>query len=271
VGAVAGLAGGSYWAEVAWALTLLSLVSAAAWSASRPAAGWRRVWIAAGLAAAAAIVTVVALVGRAGLLFGLVGGLAAAMAVGVAADAVRLLRAQPRRHVPAVDQRGWVAGVLGRRMGRRQASALAHLGLALIALGIAAEVLTRAESRVLYPGDAVSLSGWLGADVRVTYLGLSNYQAGELDKRVGTFKLDSGGTPSRLVTAQVIYDRITDLPTQRPALIRGALYDTVVSIVDLRPGEGALCRLAVRPISWLVWVGGALLVLSAVARWSRVR
>jgi len=270
LGAVAALAGGSYWSDVAWALILLSFGSAAAWSTSRPAGGWRRVWIAAGLAAATAVVAVIAVVGREGLLMGLVGGLAVAMAVGAAADAVRVHRVQARWRLRVVEYHGGIPVVLRHRTGRRRASVLAHLGLAAIGLGIAAEVLTNAESRVLYPGDVVSLSGWLGTNVRVTYLGLSRYQTDELDKRVGTFKLDSGDARPRLVTAQMVYDRTTDSPGRRPALEHGALYDSVVNMVDLRPGEGVLCRVAIRPISWLVWVGGALLILSALARWSRV-
>jgi cytochrome c biogenesis factor len=269
VGAVAGLAGGSFWADVAWAIALLGLGSAAAWSASRPAGGWRRVWVAAGLAAAAMVVAVVALVGREGLQFGLAGGLAVAIAVGVAADAVRVCRARQRCRVSAVGADGGIGTVLRRRTGRRRASALAHLGLAAIGLGIAAEVLTIAESRVLYPGDVVSLSGRLGTDVRVTYLGLSRYQANELDKRVGTFKLESGGAGPRLVTAEMLHDRNTDLTGWRPSVEHGALYDAVVNVVDVMPGESVLCRVAVRPLSWLVWVGGTLLILSAVARWSR--
>ncbi len=271
IAAAAGLSGGSFWADVAWALALLGFLSAAAWSASRPAGGWRSVWVAEGLAAAVTIVGLSAVVGRAGLLFSLMGGVAVALAVGAAAEAVRIWRAQRRWRYMPNDDRAAIGFVLRRRTGRRRASAVAHLGLAAIGLGLAGEALTSVETRLLYPGEALSLSERSGRDVRVTYLGLSRYQANELDKRVATFKLERGQARPELVAAEMLHDLVTDMPGRRPAVKRGALYDTIVSIIDLRPGDGVQCRLAVRPLSWLVWVGGALLLLSAVARWSRIQ
>jgi cytochrome c biogenesis factor len=270
IGAVAGLSGGSLWADVAWALALLSLGLMATWSIARPAGNWKRVWVAAGPAAAVTTVVLTAIIGREGLFLAILCGLAVALAVGAAADATRLFRVRRRWRRSAADDRAEISRVVRRRSGRRRASALAHLGLAAIGVGIAAEALTQAESRVLYPGETANLSGWLGADVRVTYLGLSRYQADELEKRVATFKLERGQTGPELVTAEIVQDRKTDLPSRRPAVKSGVLYDTVVSLVDLRAAEGAMFRLAVRPLSWLVWLGGAVLLLSTFARWGRV-
>lgn len=269
IGAVAGLSGGSFWADVAWTLALLSLGLVATWSLARPAGGWRRVRLAAGLAAAVTTVVLTAIGGREGLLLAILCGLAVAIAVGAAADAARLFRVRRRWRQSAADDRAEISLVLRRRTGRRRASALAHLGLAALGVGIAAETLTQAESRVLYPGETTSLSGWLGAEVRVTYLGLSRYQADELEKRVATFKLERGQARPELVTAEIVRNRVTDLPSRRPAVQRGALFDTIVSLVDLRAAEGAMCRLALRPLSWLVWLGGAVLFLSTFARWGR--
>ena len=135
---------------------------------------------------------------------------------------------------------------------------------------MAAEALTNEETRVLYPGDVATLSGWPGRDIRATYLGLSRYEVNEIDKRVATFKLARGKARPELVTAELLDDLAAGWSGQRSAVRRGLLYDTVVSISNLRPGEGVVCRLAARPFPILVWFGGALLLAAALAGWSRV-
>lgn len=271
IAAMAGLSGATFWTDVSWAVVLLGLAWAAAWSLSRPAGRWRRVWIWATVGAALASVGTYAIAGRSGLVFALAVGLAVGMGVGGAAEAVRLSRARSHRREESAEARAAETAARRSRTGRRRAASLAHLGLAFVALGVAAEGLTRAESRVVFPGDALALSEWPGRGVRATYLGLSRYQVSEIDKRVATFKLERGRAPAELTTAELLDDWVSGVTGRRPAVRRGILYDTVVSIADVRPGDGVMCRLAARPFALLVWLGWAILVVSTVARWSRVR
>jgi cytochrome c biogenesis factor len=271
IAAAAGLSGASFWPDVAWALVLFGLATAAAWSVARPAGSWRRVGIWSGIPAAVTLVGLYTVLGRRGIVFAVAAGLVVAMAVGSAAEAVRLSRARRRCSGGPAGGSAMVIRAHRRRTGRRRASSLAHIALALIGLGIAAEGLTRADSRVLHPGDVAAVAGWPGRENRATYLGLSRYRVGEIEKRVATFKLERGGSRSELATAEILDDLATGVSIRRPALRRGILYDTIVSIDGLRPGDGVSSRLAVRPLPILVWLGGVLLLVSTFGRWSRVR
>jgi cytochrome c biogenesis factor len=135
-------------------------------------------------------------------------------------------------------------------------------------LGLAAESLTNSETRVLYPGDSLSLSDGSGEGVSATYLGLSRYQVKELRKQVASFRLDRGRAAPQLMTAETSYDVVTDRNGRRPAVGRGLVRDVVVSIDDIGPDEGVSCRLATRPFASLVWLGGVLLIVSTLTRWT---
>ncbi|MGD8866395.1 MAG: cytochrome c-type biogenesis CcmF C-terminal domain-containing protein [Gemmatimonadales bacterium] len=270
IAVVAGLSDAPFWTEVTWALALLGLAWVAAWSVSRPAADWRRVGLLSAVPAAVTVVVLLLLVGRGRIVFAFATGLAVAMAVGTAAEAMRL--SWVRRGFGDRADRGstMVSRARRSRTARRRAASLAHLGLALLAVGLAAEALASSESRVLYPGDVAALSGWPGREIRATYLGLSRYQVNEIEKRVATFKLERGQARPELVTAELVDDLASGWSGRRSAVRRGVLYDTIVSISGLRQGEGVVCRLAARPFPILVWFGAALLLAAVPAGWSRV-
>jgi cytochrome c biogenesis factor len=112
------------------------------------------------------------------------------------------------------------------------------------------------------------LSDGPGKGVRVTYLGLSRYQVKELQKRVASFRLDRGRAAPELMTAEASHDVVTDLAGGRPAVGRGIARDVIVGIDSIGPGERVRCRLAARPFASLVWLGGFLLIVSMLARWT---
>jgi cytochrome c biogenesis factor len=268
VAAVAGLSGGTHWTNVAWALGLLGLGGMGAWSTSRPAGAWQRVWLFAGTAALVTFVGLLASVGRQGLILAVTGALAAAIVVGVAADLARIARSRRGSRVPAAERAAEISSLVRRRAGRRRSAAVAHLGVAVLVLGLAAEPLTNSETRVLYPGDSLSLRDGPGKGVRTTYLGLSRYQVKELQKRVASFRLDRGRAGPELMTAETSYDVATDLTGRRQAVGRGLARDVVVSVDDFVPDEGVRCRLSARPFASLVWLGGFILIASSLRRWT---
>jgi cytochrome c biogenesis factor len=268
IAAVAALSGGAHWANLAWALGLLGLGVIGAWSTSRPAGPWQRVWLFAGAAAVVTFVGLLAEVGRQGLIVAVTGALTAAIVVGVTADVVRITWSRRAARLPVVERNSEVLPLIRRRARRRRTAAVAHLGLAVLMLGLAAESLTNSETRVLYPGDSLSLSDGSGEGVSATYLGLSRYQVKELRKQVASFRLDRGRAAPQLMTAETSYDVVTDRNGRRPAVGRGLVRDVVVSIDDIGPDEGVSCRLATRPFASLVWLGGVLLIVSTLTRWT---
>ena len=264
--AVWGTVRGPFWDAFGPAAILVALAGAGAWAVTRPAGGWRRVWPAAlgfGVLGAAGGY---GLSGWGDAAFALTAGLTAAVAVGFVADLVRL-RAAGRAAPPVASIRGGggqsVSALIQPRARRRWSSALAHLGLAFVVLGLAAGGLTRWESESLGPGDTLAIET-AGGEVRAVYLGLSRYQTGDVDKRVASFSLYRGDRAPELVTASLIWDPASRRQSRTPHIERGALGDVVVSLIGLRGGESILGSLAVRPLSGLVWLGGTFLLASII-------
>ncbi len=247
-----------------WTFTffaLVALVALVGWSVSRPAGRFKLVWPLAVIAGITVSLIVLILNGPGAPGFAGLSGLTAALLVGALADVTRLNSVR-RRQVgaePGGDQRR--RAIVGMRARRRGASLLAHLGLAFAVLGFSAAALTRSDTRLLNPGDTLSVSGW-GDEVRVTYLGLSRYQVGELDKRVASFKLARGDGDARLVTAELIHDRVWRRDWLIPFVKPGVVRDVVVAIGGRRGDEAVMCRLSTRPLASMVWLGGGLLLIS---------
>jgi cytochrome c biogenesis factor len=262
--AVWGLVRGPIVSNLAWPVVLLGLAAAAAWASVRPAGAWRRVWPASlGLSGLVTIGVYVATGSRYPEM-ALAAGLAIAVLVGLVADVVRLREAH--RSFRTNDPNSSVGRVVARRSWRRGSSALAHLGAALLVLGLSAEAMTEVHTQPMIPGDAVGAKSGLAGKVTVTYLGLSRYQVDALDKRVASFSI-SDGDDREMMTAAMTYDLSTRRQYRTPALKRGLLGDVVVGITG-RSGseEGIVCSVASRPLASLVWFGGLLIFASVFVR-----
>jgi cytochrome c-type biogenesis protein CcmF len=254
-----GLVRGSLWENLGPALILVTIAGVCAWAVSRPAGAWRRVWIASvGLGVISATVVFFA-AGRDGA-FALACGLAAAMLIGFAADLVRLRAVRTRIWTVEDDS---PATLIASRSRRRWSSAVAHLGLALMVAGLAANGLTTTESAAISPGESLVLR-MAGGETRAVYLGLSRYQVGAVDKRVASFSLYRGDSPPQLVVASLSYDPVMREQFRVPFISRGALNDVGITIRGLRGGEDILCSLSARPLANLLWFGWILLLSSVV-------
>ncbi len=115
------------------------------------------------------------------------------------------------------------------------------------------------------PGERFELTGRFGERTRVTYLGLSRYQVGQLDKRVASLRLSRRGSGSHLITPALVTDGVLGRASREPALVRGALSDVVVDIAGRVSDEVILCRLAYRPLASCVWLGGLLILAAFLA------
>jgi len=190
----------------------------------------------------------------------LAAGLTVAVLAGFVADLVRLKEAHRSfENLQSSDDR-----VIARRSWRRWSSALAHLGVATLVLGLSAEAMTEVHTQTMIPGDAVSARIGVTGAVTVTYLGLSRYQVDALDKRVASFSLFDGDD-REMKTAAMAHDLATRRQSRTPALKRGLLSDVVVGITALSGSEeGIVCSVASRPLASLVWLG-LLLIFASVA------
>lgn len=263
VASVWALLGGSFWPYLAWPVSFIALAGIAAWSVQRPAGRWRWVWPTAAVLAAAGVVAAYGMSGWTAPGFAVAGGLAAAVLTGFAADIVRLRTAD--RALSGADA-GPAAPAVRTRARRRRASALAHLGVALVVLGLSAGALTLTAVRTIEPGESLGLSGRSGAGITVTYLGLSRYRVGDLERQVASFGLNVGEGPAELITAAVTYDWTGRRQIRTPALERGVVRDVIVQFSSRRGSEAVNCRLSFRYLAGLVWLGGVLMLLSFVVR-----
>ncbi len=132
-------------------------------------------------------------------------------------------------------------------------------------MGLSAEGSRVEDTRPLSPGQSLELTGRFGAETRVTYLGLSRYQVGQLDKRVASLRVHREGASGRLATATLVTDVAVGRVSREPTVIRGALSDVVVDMAGRVGDEAILCRLAYRPLASCVWLGWLLVVASLYA------
>ena len=262
--AIWGLLGSEFWLRLSSALVICTLAAAATGSVMRPAGRWQRIWLLAAATGLAAGAATLAVNGRGRIELALAAGLLAASLVATDAELIRTIAASRGRR--AVSLPAGLRRVRRARARRRFGSALGHLGLALLVLGVAGDTLKRVDTRPLDPGDSLSLEAAAGYEVRITYLGLSRYQVGDVDRRVASFKLVAGDGPTRMVTASSSYDWISRREIRRPALQRGPTRDVIVNIMGFRDDEGIVCRLSTRPLTNLIWLGGALLLAAVLGR-----
>ncbi len=221
-----GLGKAALWIRLGPALIVVMVASAAAWSVVRPAGGWRHVGLVA--AALAGTAAAAAFLFTADALISLTLAVVAATAVGFAADLVRLRAARHARDDGAPR-------VSAPRSRRRLASAIAHLGIALLTLGFAATGLVEVASREMEPGETITVRT-VGAPLEVVYLGLSRYQVGPLDKRVASFSVARAGRPPELASSSLIWDPVARQQSRVPYIARGLLHDTSVTLTGLRAG-----------------------------------
>ncbi|MCG7593745.1 heme lyase CcmF/NrfE family subunit [Mycobacterium sp. PSTR-4-N] len=145
------------------------------------------------------------------------------------------------------------AGVVttARRGGR--AGLAAHLGVAVIAIGIAASAsYGQANTGQLRPGDAISVGG-----VTATLTGVDR-EAGP-DRTTVSARLslaDAGGSFGAAAPLLHHYPG-RDSTVGAPAIITRPTGDVYVTLTAVDPaGPTATVRLAVNPFVWLLWLGG---------------
>ncbi|TMC40822.1 MAG: heme lyase CcmF/NrfE family subunit [Chloroflexi bacterium] len=193
----------------------------------------------AGTAAVVLVVLAVAGVRSPAVLLGI--PLAAAAAATVFTEYGRALLSKPR-------------SVLVRR--RRYGAYLAHLGMLVVAVGIAASQGGQQEKDVtLAPGEQVTVAGYT-----LTYTGSGQRQFGDHDELIAAMRFgDRTLEPSRAVYAGLGGQALTHV-----AITTTPLADVYVVLAGMSEDGRASFRVFVNPLVTWIWAGGAVIILGVV-------
>ncbi|MEU0151322.1 cytochrome c-type biogenesis CcmF C-terminal domain-containing protein [Micromonospora fulviviridis] len=156
---------------------------------------------------------------------------------------------------------------------RRWAAVLAHAGLALVAVGVAASsAYGRADERTLRVGETLTVG-----DVSARLVTVQRGTPGGRMTVRARLVVSSGGATRTAVPA-LRYDPARDTAVTVPAIDGGPRRDVYLTLLAVAgDGGGATVRLAVNPLVGLIWAGGAvataggLLALGDAARSRRRR
>ena len=139
---------------------------------------------------------------------------------------------------------------------RRYGAYLAHVGIAVVALGVAASHLGQQERDVtLRPGEQVTVAGYT-----LVYTGQSERDLGDHVERVASMRFgDQTLQPSRATYAGLGGQALTHV-----AITTTPLADVYVSLVAAGDDGSASFSVFVNPLVTWIWAGGALLILGVV-------
>ena len=167
--------------------------------------------------------------------------LAAAAAATVFTEYGRALLSKPR-------------SVLVRR--RRYGAYLAHLGMLVVAVGIAASQGGQQEKDVtLAPGEQVTVAGYT-----LTYTGSEQREFGDHDELIAGMRFgDRTLEPSRAVYAGLGGQALTHV-----AITTTPLADVYVVLAGMSDDGRASFRVFVNPLVTWIWAGGAVIILGVV-------
>jgi cytochrome c-type biogenesis protein CcmF len=148
------------------------------------------------------------------------------------------------------------AARLAARNRRRYGAYLAHLGIVVVAAGIAGSHLWQQERTVsLQPGQSVSVAGH-----QLTYTGLVRRDLGDHSELVARLQM---GTES-LEPARALYASLGGQSLTRVAIRSTPLDDVYVVLAGTGPGDAATLQVFVNPLVTWIWAGAALLILGVL-------
>ena len=142
------------------------------------------------------------------------------------------------------------------RKRRRYGAYLAHLGLVVLVMGIAASHFWQQERDVvLMPGDRVSVAGYT-----LTYLGAEQRQLADHTELVGAIKLgDQTLEPARATYAGLGGQSLTHV-----AITSSPIADVYVVLAGTSADGSASFRIFVNPLVSWIWAGGAIIILGVL-------
>jgi len=152
---------------------------------------------------------------------------------------------------------GWSrAVVLLARRRRRYGAYLAHLGLAVVVIGLAASHFWQQEKDVtLQPGQQVSVAGY-----SLTYSGVENRQLADHTELVAAMRLgDQTLEPARATYAGLGGQSLTHV-----AISTSATADVYVVLAGTNGDGSASFRVFINPLVSWIWTGGAIIIIGVL-------
>jgi cytochrome c-type biogenesis protein CcmF len=166
------------------------------------------------------------------------------LAAGVAATVVTEFARGAHRPLAIVRQR------------RRYGAYVAHLGLAVLVVGLAASHFAQQEKDVtLRPGEAVSLAGYT-----LTYQGVDQRRLADHTEYFATMKFgDETLEPSRATYAGLGGQALSHV-----AITTTPVADVYIVLAGTNDDGSAAFRVFVNPLVSWIWAGGAILILGVM-------
>jgi cytochrome c-type biogenesis protein CcmF len=152
---------------------------------------------------------------------------------------------------------GWPRAVaLVARKRRRYGAYLAHLGLAVLVMGLAASHFWQQEKDVtLQPGQQASVAGYT-----LTYAGVENRELSDHTELVAAMKLgDQTLEPARATYAGLGGQSLTHV-----AISSSPIADVYVVLAGTNSDGSASFRIFVNPLVTWIWAGGAIIILGVL-------
>jgi cytochrome c-type biogenesis protein CcmF len=159
---------------------------------------------------------------------------------------------------------GWprAAALLFRRR-RRYGAYLAHLGLAVVVIGLAASHFWQQEKDVtLRPGQQVSVAGYT-----MTYTGVANRELADHTELVAALALGN----QTLEPARATYAGLGGQSLTHVAISSSPIADVYVVLAGTNTDGSASFRIFVNPLVSWIWVGGAIVILGVLLGNARER
>ena len=225
--------------------------------AAGPLVPWRHagapLWRALRWPAAGSLVVLVALLGAG--VRSLPALLAVPLGVAVASTVVHeYVRAAGRWRSAGGGAARAIALVAGRR--RRYGAYLAHLGLAVVVVGMAASHFWQQEKDVtLQPGQQVAVAGYT-----LTYVGTAHTELADHSELVAAMRL--GG--QTLEPARATYAGLGGQSLTHVAISSSPIADVYVVLAGTNADGSASFRVFVNPLVSWIWAGGTIIILGVL-------
>lgn len=141
------------------------------------------------------------------------------------------------------------------RSRQRLGPVVAHLGFAIVLVGVAGSSFGGDFEGAMRPGDSVQVAGH-----SVTLVGVSIGEEGRFQRVVGKFDVDG-----LLLEPEIRAYEDQLLPVAEPVLRSTPVDDVIVALSLLFPdGETVHVSVFVRPLVWWIWLGAGVVVLGGL-------
>lgn len=152
-----------------------------------------------------------------------------------------------------------------RRAHRRQAGYIVHLGVIIVAVGVAASSGWRHVHELTLRTEESAQVGRYS----LTFLGSETRKESHRSSAVARFHVTTGGRELGTLEPQMNHYPRMGSPLPSPAVISGPREDLYLSLVqvDAKAGVASL-QAVIQPMVWWIWVGGAVMAAgTALAAW----